>query len=297
MNIKKETVAGVELSHPDKIYYPDVKVTKRDLAEYYHQNIKWILPHIINRPIAIVRCPEGMTKECFYQKHVETLPDVLGSVKVQEENVMREHIVVKNEAGIIALVQSGALEIHTWGCRADDIEKPDRIIFDLDPSENVKFSKIIECAQVLRTGLESLNLKSFIKTSGKKGLHVCVPLKRTCTWKQVGDFAQGLAEHMATIAPEIYTTTIAKAKRTNKILIDYLRNKIMATCVAAFSTRTTPEASLSVTLHWDELKNLKSAHEFTVLNIDRRLNKIKNDPWEEYFKVKQTLPKKFFDKK
>ncbi|MDF2690169.1 MAG: hypothetical protein K0S29_24 [Gammaproteobacteria bacterium] len=286
--MNQSKIAGVELSHPDKLIYPHAKVTKLDLAQYYHRHCERILPHLINRPLAILRCPQGQDQPCFYQKHTETLSKTISHVLVNEKSGLKEpHIVIKTEADLISLVQFGALELHTWGSLADNIDKPDRMVFDLDPGPNVEFGAIIEAAKILKAGLEALNLQSFVKTSGKKGLHIFVPLKRVHDWDTVKSFAKTMADSMAEIAPNQYVSTISKAKRTGKILIDYLRNERGATCVSAYSSRATAMASISVPLSWDELDQIKAGNVFDFSNIEQRLKN--TEPWQDYFSIKQSL--------
>lgn len=282
-------LAKVRLSHPDKLYFPKAKISKSDLAQYYHRYIDWILPHLKNRPVSILRCPEGIKGECFYQKHIESLPNTIGQVTVKEQNAIGQHLVIKNEASLISLVQYGALELHTWGSLADDIDTPDRMVFDLDPGPRLSFDKIIAGAYLLHKELANLGLESFVKTSGKKGLHVFVPLKRVHTWDEVKSFAQTLAERLAEQNPKNYVATINKQKRQGRILIDYLRNQRGSTTVAAYSTRATPIAGISTPLAWEELKKLSSAAEFNFSTIPQRLKNLKRDPWENYFKLKQKL--------
>ncbi|MDF2529821.1 MAG: hypothetical protein K0Q57_701, partial [Gammaproteobacteria bacterium] len=237
---------------------------------------------------AILRCPQGQDHPCFYQKHVDTLTKSIGSVWVNEKTGHNEqHIVIKAESDLISLVQFGALELHTWGCLADNIDQPDRMVFDLDPGPNVGFKAIIECAKVLKTGLETIGLQSFVKTSGKKGLHVFVPIKRGHDWQTVKVFSKAMAHKMTEIAPDKYIATISKAKREGKILIDYLRNERGATCVSAYSTRATESASLSIPISWNELDSIKAANVFDLSNIGQRL--AKTDPWENFFKINQSL--------
>lgn len=285
----KLEITGIHLSHPEKIYFPKLKITKADLAQYYHHAIAWILPHLIKRPLAVLRCPEGLQGECFYQKHIETLPDTLGQVTVKEQNATRQHLVIKNEKSLMTLIQFGALELHTWSALADDIDTPDRMIFDLDPGPDVSFNKVIHAAQQLKAELEKLNLQSFVKTSGKKGLHVFIPLKRVHSWDEVKDFAYQLAQKITTRAPKDYVTTINKSERQGKILIDYLRNQRGATCVSAYSTRATPNAGISTPLTWAELTKLKTADTYHFNNITHRLKNLKHDPWADFFKIKQQL--------
>jgi bifunctional non-homologous end joining protein LigD len=284
-------IAHITLSHPDKLYYPEANISKQDLAEYYHQNSKLILPHFINRPLSVYRCPEGVDHSCFFQKHIETLPDAVSSVHIKENHTNGKYIVAKDESSVIALVQNGSLEFHTWGSKADNIEHPDRVVFDLDPSPQSTFAEIVECAKIIRAGLEALDLKCFVKTSGKSGLHIFSPITPKHTWAVVKKFSLMMAKQIEKIAPEQYTSTVSKKKRQGKIYVDYLRNERGATCVAPHSTRATSNASVSVPVSWDELNTLKSADHYTVLNIGRRFSQLKKDPWHDYHKIKQSIPR------
>src|SRR5262249_35735995 len=176
-------VAGIVLSHPDRVLYPEQELTKVDLAHYYEAVADGILPHIINRPLTLVRCPAGRDGGCFYQKHLnETMPSSLRGVKIKEKNTVSQYVVLDDLAGLISLVQMGVLEIHPWGSRADDLERPDRLVFDLDPGEDVAWKAMIAAARRIHDYLEELGLKSFLRTSGGKGLHIVAPLKPKAGW-------------------------------------------------------------------------------------------------------------------
>ncbi|MCC2626310.1 MAG: ATP-dependent ligase [Burkholderiales bacterium] len=289
-HINKTVISGISLSHADKIFFPAIKGSKYDLANYYEKHSELILPHLINRPVSILRCPDGASHECFFQKHIEKLPLTIDKVTIQEKtNKKADYLVIHDLAGIITLVQYGTLELHTWGSQANLLEYPDRIIFDLDPGAGTELKQLIKCAKILKSGLDELKLQSFIKTSGKKGLHICIPIDPIHSWDEVKNFSHTIAKEMVKLAPELFIARIPKNERINKILIDYLRNERGATCVSAFSSRATDIGSISTPIHWEELGTLKSVNEYNIENLDKRLKKIKSDPWADYFKIKQSL--------
>ncbi|MCS6288802.1 MAG: DNA ligase D [Nitrospira sp.] len=285
-------VGGVTLSHPDRVLFPEQAVTKLALARYYEAVGDWILPHVKDRPLTLVRCPEGYRKECFYQKHAtDRMPDVIGRVEVPGDQGRACYTIAHSLQALMGLVQIGVLEIHTWGAKRDKLDRPDRMILDLDPDPAVDWSSVIEGAQLLRALLSELNLASFVKTTGGKGLHVVVPLQRVHTWDEVKTFSKSLAEHLERLIPERFVATMSKAKRKGKIYVDYLRNAQGATAVAAFSTRARPGAPVSVPLAWDELSIDLRSDSFTLVNLPDRLRRLPKDPWAEYGATKQRLTK------
>ena len=287
------TVAGVTVSHPDRVLFPDQGFTKLALARYYERVSTWLLPHLQDRPLTLVRCPEGHNKDCFYQKHAnDTVPDTIGRVKIPEEHGVSWYMIADSLPAVIGLVQMGVLELHTWGAKRDGLDRPDRIIMDLDPDLTVPWKFVIEGAQLVRTLLNELDLECFVKTTGGKGLHVVLPLRRVHTWDEVKAFSKGLADHLVRLVPDRFVASMSKQKRKGKIYLDYLRNAKGATAIAAYSTRARPEAPVSVPLAWEELSvNLRSDH-FTVDNVVERLNGLKRDPWRDYCTVKQKLTRK-----
>jgi bifunctional non-homologous end joining protein LigD len=286
-------VAGVTLSNPDRLLYPEQGVTKLALARYYEQVADWIVPHLKDRPLTLVRCPEGHGSECFYQKHAkDTVPDVIGRVDVAEEGTTGIYMVADSLAAVVGLVQMGVLELHTWGARRDQLERPDRFIIDLDPDPSVPWSQVVEAAQLVRTLLTELELACFVKTTGGKGLHVAVPLQRVHTWDEVKGFSKALADHLVKMIPERFVANMSKQKRKGKIYVDFLRNARGATAIAAYSTRAKPGAPVSVPIAWEELSaDLRSDH-FTVENVPQRLSRMRRDPWREYFTTKQQLTRR-----
>jgi bifunctional non-homologous end joining protein LigD len=287
------TVAGVTVSHPDRVLFPDQGFTKLALARYYEHVSTWLLPHLQNRPLTLVRCPEGHNKDCFYQKHAnDTVPDTIGRVKIPEEHGVSWYMIADSLPAVIGLVQMGVLELHTWGAKRDGLDRPDRIIMDLDPDLTVPWKFVIEGAQLVRTLLNELDLECFVKTTGGKGLHVVLPLRRVHTWDEVKGFSKGLADHLVRLVPDRFVASMSKQKRKGKIYLDYLRNAKGATAIAAYSTRARPGAPVSVPLAWEELSvNLRSDH-FTLDNVVERLNGLKRDPWRDYCTVKQKLTRK-----
>jgi bifunctional non-homologous end joining protein LigD len=284
--------SGVDLSrycltHPDRVLWPDVGLTKQGLAEFYVEIAEWILPHVIGRPLALVRCPSGVGSECFFQKHAwNGMNSAVRRKRVADDEVL----FIEDLDGLMALVQASCLEIHPWGSTLDAIEKADRITIDLDPAEDVPWTALIEGALEVRDRLKALRLESFIKTTGGKGLHVVVPLTPKAGWDEVKRFAQSLAEAMAKDSPERYLATMSKRARKGRIFVDYLRNGRGATAVAAYSTRARPGAPVSTPLAWDELVPSIRPDHFTVENLPTRLGHLGTDPWAELTSVRQGLP-------
>lgn len=285
-----DPVAGVRLTHPERIMYPQAGITKRQLAEFYVAIADWILPHLKHRPLALVRCPDGVGEHCFYQKHPgKGAPVTLERVGVREEHKLAQYAIVNDVAGLVSLVQMGVLEIHPWGSRVDEIERPDRLIFDLDPAPDVPWPHVIEGARRIRGLLEELELTSFLKTTGGKGLHVVVPIDRRQGWEEAKAFAKGVATELARRWPENYTTNLSKSKRRGKVFLDYLRNQRGATAIAPYSTRARPGAPVATPIAWDELSpRLRSDH-FRVANLRKRLAQLATDPWRDLATTRQTL--------
>ncbi|WP_437223058.1 DNA ligase D [Planctomicrobium sp. SH661] len=286
-------VAGVAISSPDRVVFPEPAITKGELAQFYVDIAEWILPHVVDRPLSLVRCPEGLGGECFYQKHFSgRLPEGVSTVPIKEKNKTDDYPVVKEISGVVSLIQNGVLEIHPWGSRVDKLESPDRIVFDLDPGEGTSWKQILNGTAEIRSRLEDLGLTSFLRTSGGKGLHVVVPLARRSSWDDVKSFAHGIASAMAKDDPKSYTDVMSKAGRKNRIFIDYLRNGRGSTAIASYSTRARTGAPVATPLRWDELTPSLQPNGYTVANLRQRLRSLKADPWEDFFSVQQVLTKK-----
>ena len=282
-------IAGIRLTNPDKVLYPGDAITKLDLARYYESIADWVLPHVAGRPLTIVRCPEGYQKPCFFQKHFnDTVAKEVRSLEIKEGGKKAPYLMIDDVSGLIALVQMGVLELHVWGSRAERLEYPDRMVFDLDPDESLPWSRVVEAAQVVRERLNALDLQSWVKTTGGKGLHVVVPLSGRQSWDDVKAFSRAVAEGIARDAPDRYTSKMSKAGRTGKVFIDYLRNGRGATFVSAYSTRARSGATVSVPIKWDEVGKVQPAR-FTVKTVPRRLKTIAHDPWKDAWEVRQQI--------
>lgn len=289
----KTRILGIPISHADRVLYPEQGVTKGDLARYYEEISGEMLPHIRSRPLSIVRCPEGRKTSCFYQKHAyASIPEEIDRVDIEEKSgAKREYLAINQPSGLVAAVQVGVLELHIWGCRTDRLERPDRIVFDLDPDPALPFQAVRDAAKEIRDVLDAAGLASFPLLTGGKGIHVVVPVRRSRTWDDVKQFARGLAEAMVAENPGTYVATAAKAKRKNRIFIDWLRNERGATAICPFSTRARAGAPIATPVGWDELSGCDSAQDYTINNISRRLATLEQDPWEGFDTTRQSITK------
>ena len=281
-------VGGVPITHPDRVVFPDLAITKRGLAAYYRTVAAAMLREIAGRPLSSVRCPAGVGGECFFQKHFRSGLESLRRVSIREKSGRADYLVVRHRRDLIALVQQGVVEIHPWGARADDPERPDRMVFDLDPSPEAGFGAAVEAALTLRDRLTRLDLASFVKTTGGKGLHVVVPLRRGPSWREVKEFARAVAATFTRANPAAYTIAPAKSARGGKVFIDYLRNDRGATAVAPYSARARPGATVAFPLPWSALKPGLNPARFTVATVPR-LIAARSDPWRALYRTDQTL--------
>ena len=287
-------VREVRISHPDRLVWPELGIKKIDLARYVEDVGDWLLPHVKNRPLSLVRCPDGVEGECFYQRHLAMAasPGTLKTVK-RERSSKGAYIYAGDLEAVLSAVQNGAVEFHTWGARVPDIRHPDRIVMDLDPDESLPWKALVEGTLLTKALLDGLGLRSFLKTTGGKGLHVVAPLAPEAPWAQLKAFSQRLAQTLVAARPDLFTAKIAKARRPNKIFADYLRNAETASAVAAFSPRARPDAGVSVPLAWDELDPREDIRaRFTLLNVRERLTGLKKDPWADYWKLRQSITAK-----
>ena len=283
-------IAGVRFTNPAKVLYPDAKVTKRDLGIFYTRIADWILPTISNRPLTLVRCPEGQAGQCFYQKHVnEQFGAAVYRVDVEEGGAIVPYGAVDSLEGLLSLVQMGVLEIHVWGSHRDQIEQPDYVVFDLDPDEGLPWERVVEGAITTRDFLADLGLRTYLKTTGGKGLHVVLPLTRRADWDEIKAFTKAVAEAVVAAEPKKYTSKMPKADRKGKVFIDYLRNGRGATSIAPFSTRARPGAPVSTPLFWEELESDVRANTWTVRNLPERLEALSADPWADFNTVRQSI--------
>lgn len=284
--------AGVRLTHPEKLLFPGEGITKQDIADYYLRVAGRMLPYIEDRLVSLVRCPQGTGPDCFFQRHAsQGFPKAFSRLTVKEsEGGEEEYIYLKDVSGLVSAAQIGALELHIWGSRIKSVEKPDRIVFDLDPDEGLGFSDLKKAALHVRDLLESIGLRAFVMATGGKGLHLVCPVLPKHEWPQVKAFTRAIAETLAAQWPERYTANIRKASRKGRIFVDYLRNDRTATAICPYSTRNKPGAPIAIPLAWEALTSLKSAHPVTVRDASALDRLLPDDPWRDYFSVKQTLP-------
>ncbi|XSG81679.1 MAG: DNA ligase D [Methyloligella sp. ZOD6] len=283
---------GVTLTNPDRVLYPQLGLTKRDIALYYESIADAMLPYVKNRPISLVRCPEGRAEECFFQRHaMKGMSKAIREVAIPGGEAKKKYLYIDDAAGLFSLVQIGVLEIHDWGVSLKNISKPDRLVFDLDPDEGLALETLKSAAVETREFLADLGLKSFLKSTGGKGLHVVAPITARAGWDEVKDFAKAVAEALVTARGDRYTANMAKRARKGKIFVDYLRNQRGGSAIVNFSTRAREGAPVACPLHWDELSGLKTAAPFNVETLPKRLARLQDDPWEGFFKTRQSITK------
>ncbi len=279
-----------KLSSPAKVLYPDDGYTKLDVANYYTAVMDHLLPEIAGRPLSIIRCPAGTGKPCFFQKHYTPGLELVDFERLKEEAGNNANYLVANDAAaVMELVQFNSLEFHPWGSHADDPDRADRVVFDLDPGPDVPFAEVKRAAVDVRKRLAELELESFLRTTGGKGLHVVVPLNPGNDWSRVKRFAQSFAEVMAQSEPDRFLSVSSKRLRNKRIFVDYLRNGRGATAVASYSLRARPRAPVAIPLAWSELSKLKRGDAFTIADVPARLKRRRKDPWAGIEKLKQDL--------
>ena len=278
------------LSSPGKVLFPDAGITKQDVWDYYAAMSEYLLPEIVGRPLSVIRCPGGIAEDCFFQKHLTAGLQRVSTVRLKEESGRNAHyLVVEDEGGLMELVQFNTIEFHPWGAHATDPDVADRVVFDLDPGEGVPFDEIKRAAADIRKLLGNLELESFLRASGGKGLHVVVPLNPGCDWDLTKRFARGFAEALAQSQPDRFLATATKSKRNRRIFIDYLRNGRGATAVASYSLRGRPGAPVAMPLAWRELSKLPAANAFTLADVPARMRRRRKDPWDGIDRIRQNL--------
>jgi bifunctional non-homologous end joining protein LigD len=273
------------------VLYPEQGITKREMAEYYAAVAPFMLPQIEGRPLTLIRCPGGRQKECFVQRRAGPgIPRAVRRVEVEdEEGEPVTYLSAGKLSALLSLVQLGVLEFHVWNARVDRLDRPDRMMLDLDPDPELPFSATVEAALALRARLAELGLESFVKTTGGKGLHLVTPLGRRSTWEEVREFARALAEEMSRAAPELYLAESSRAARGGRIYLDYLRNGYAASAVAPYSTRARAGAPVSFPVEWSELNDSLRPADFDVRSVPALLKSRERDPWADYAAVRQSL--------
>ena len=292
-----DAIAGIELSNPDKPMYPESGITKQDLALYYEAIGEWMVPHVAQRPLSLLRCPNGWGKGCFYQKNVERgTSAALERIKVSTSDGPATYMMANSTSALVALVQMGVLEIHPWGSVSGKLGFADRIIFDFDPDDALPWERLVEAVNLIRTLLQEIGLQGFLKTTGGKGLHVVVPIKPAQPWSLVKGFSKAIADLFAMTFPDRFTAKVSKATRHDRIFIDYLRNDEGSTAIAPYSTRAREHAPVAVPVGWHELSADIRFDHFNIKTVPSRLKRLKSDPWEGFFESRQTITVKMMDK-
>jgi len=277
-NTDSNEVQGIVITHPDRAIWPQLGITKLELARYIGEVGEWMLPQVANRPLTLLRCPDGAGAKCFYQRHPGSGASKKG-----------EYFFVNSIPELVSLAQYGVVEMHTWGVTLPDARHPDRITLDLDPDPELPWEKLRAATVLTQTLLDGLKLKSFLKTTGGKGLHVVIPILPRLGWDGVREFSRLLAEMLAKEWPDLFTAKMAKQQRTGKLFVDYLRNADTASAVAAYSPRARPGATVSTPLAWEELDKTDLRARFTVRSVPRRLAQLRHDPWRDYFTTRQSI--------
>ena len=287
-------MAGVGLSHADRLVYPELRISKFDLAKYYESIAQWILPHVRGRPLTLVHCPEGVAGACRYLRHAKAWgPMPLRRVKIQEKTKVGEYLVAESISAVVALAQMGIVEIHTWNSTIDDLERPNRIVWDLDPGPHVPWQSIAVAARLLRDVLGTLRLRAWVKTTGGRGLHVVVPLRPSLDWAGCLAFSRAVADSLVRVDPARYTTTFRKIGREHKVLIDYLRNNRTNTSICAYSPRARSSAPVSMPITWEELHH--EPGRWTLPTAAQRLRHARVNPWGDYWNEPQQISRRSID--
>ncbi|WP_206538905.1 DNA ligase D [Legionella norrlandica] len=284
------------LSNPNKILYPEDEITKMQIYEYYDDICPWILPYIQNRPLTLVRCPDNYN-ECFYQKHInQSSSKALKPAPIpnQEDNIIEYYHYLDDKAGLLGLVQMGVLEIHPWGSQIHQLEKPDIIVFDIDPASEVPWKEVMKAALEMKKYLEELNLQSFVKTTGGKGLHVVVPISPHYEWEIIKQFTHLFVQFIQQQRPDNYVTNMSKAERKGKLFLDYLRNQRNATAIAPYSIRAKLHAPVATPIAWEELTDNIQDTFYTIKTLPKRLKELKEDVWADFWKIGNTQGLSFF---
>jgi bifunctional non-homologous end joining protein LigD len=286
--MERVSVAGVSISHPDRLIYRELAISKLQLAKYFEAIADWIVPHVAGRPLTLLHCPSGVAGPCSFLRHAKAWgPTALRRLRIQEKTKVGEYLVADDISGVVALAQMGIVEIHTWNSTTSALEQPDRLIWDLDPGPKVAWSDVVDVARLLGRVLETLGLSSWVKTTGGSGLHVVVPVVPSRPWGECLDFARRLSEAIVRSDPDRCTTTFSKRGREDKILIDYLRNNRTNTSIAAFSPRARGDAPVSLPIDWRELGRRREP--IGLPRVLARLRRLRADPWAGYFRARQRI--------
>lgn len=287
------------ITTPDRVIFPQIGFTKRGLAEFHADIARWMLPYIANRPLTLVRCQRGVQTGASFRENCRFLPHdaawyrwasaAIRRVQIPEQKKVGEYLFVDSPEGIVALVQGDVLEIHAWNSSVERLETPDRIVLDLDPGDGVSWQRVVKAALQARDLLASLGLRCWPKLTGGKGVHVVLPFAPEHDWESIYTFAYRIAEAMLASDRASFTLDFSRKSRTRKILIDYKRNHRGAVAVAAYSTRARPNGPVGIPVSWRELAASRSPDAWNVENVRRRLQRLKADPWQDFWECRQSL--------
>ncbi|WP_324250435.1 non-homologous end-joining DNA ligase [Xanthomonas vesicatoria] len=282
---------GVTVTHPERVVFPALGISKGDVAEYYRAVAPLVLAEIARRPLSLLRCPDGVGGDCFFQKHQgRQLGAHIEAIPLQQKSGTEDYLYIEDAAGLLELVQMNTLELHPWGSHIDDPEHPDRLVFDLDPGDAVAWPDVVAAARDIRTKLRAVGLESGVRLSGGKGVHVVVPIVPEASWEQARDFCEAFAQALATQAPERYVATMSKAKRHGVIFVDWLRNGRGNTSVCSWSLRAREKATVAVPLRWEELGKISGPDAFPIDKAVQRAKRQRADPWTSVLALRQSLP-------
>ena len=270
----------IRITHPARLIWPQLRVSKAEFARYVDEVGEWLLPQLAKRPLSLVRCPDGAEGKCFYQRHPAA------GLKL---HAWKKYVYLESLDQAVAAVQYGAVEFHTWGATVPDVAHPDRFTLDLDPDPDLSWRKLREATLLVKALIQELKLKPFLKTTGGKGLHVVVPIEPKLGWDEVKEFTRRIALFLQRARPDLFIANMSKAKRSGRIFVDYLRNAETASAIAAYSPRARREGGVSTPLAWDELGAADLRGRFTVKTVPRRLQRLRVDPWKDYFSAKQAI--------
>lgn len=279
----------IKISHPDRIIYPDTKTTKKDVVRYFEEIAPLLLPYVKDRPISILRCQDTALSGCYFQKHTHTTNLVgIRTKEVHKGKNKDSALVIEDVTDVIRLIQAGTIEIHGWQARFSNIEKPDQIVFDLDPDTPALWGRMVDTAFEIRGQLKTLGLESFVKLTGGKGIHVQLPIEARYSWELIKSFSKSLMQILSEQNPGYYTTNMQKINRKGKIFLDYLRNSYEATAIIPYSLRARAEPTVALPIAWKDLKHSSGADEYTYQDV-LQLVKKRKDPWSNYFRVSQRI--------
>lgn len=282
----------MKLTSPGRVVYASAGLTKGEVAAYYEAVAPWMLPELARRPVSLLRCPDGAGDGCFFQKHWSVgLGRKLKHLRLREKEGAGEYPYVTDPESLLQLVQMNTLEFHTWGARVDAPEKPDRLVFDLDPDPAVAWKRVVAAARLIRARLQERGLDSFVRLTGGKGLHVVAPFARGPSWDRLKQFAEGFADALVAERPQEFIATMSKAKREGLIFVDWLRNSRGATAVTSWSLRAREGAPVAMPLRWEELGRVGAGNAFDLRRASKRAATLKADPWAGMYALKQRLPK------